>query len=247
MEISKLSQFIRSVIFVIFVDVWGVIIPLIFLVPALIFRSKSIGDRGAKIWAQVIFWILKKLCRLDYQIIGAKNISKDACIYACKHQSMWETIIMHLIINRPVYAYKKELEVIPFYGWFLKVMSGIKVDRRGGAKSLKSVINQAKFYLDKKQSIVIFPQGTRVPVGGDLQKYPYQAGITALYKACNVKVVPVALNSGYFWQKGKIFKRRGVVSIEFLPAIEMGLSKEDFNKELIFAIEHASTKLALKN
>jgi 1-acyl-sn-glycerol-3-phosphate acyltransferase len=187
--------------------------------------------------------MLKKLCGINYKIIGAENISKTPCIYACKHQSMWETVIMHLIINRPVYAYKKELEMIPFYGWFLKVMSGIKVDRKGGAKSLKSVISQTKNYLSKKQSIVIFPQGTRVPVEGSIEKYPYQAGITALYNSCDVKIVPVALNSGLFWPKGQILKKRGTVIIEFLPAIEKGLSKEDFNKKLISAIEEKSRRL----
>jgi 1-acyl-sn-glycerol-3-phosphate acyltransferase len=150
---------------------------------------------------------------------------------------------MHLIIDCPVYAYKKELEIIPFYGWFLKVMSGIKVDRKGGVKSLKSVINQTKNYLNKKQSIVIFPQGTRVPVEGLIEKYPYQAGITALYNSCDVKIVPVALNSGLFWPKGQILKKRGTVIIEFLPAIEKGLSKEGFNKKLISGIEEKSHKL----
>ena len=150
---------------------------------------------------------------------------------------------MHLIIDRPVYAYKKELELIPFYGWFIKFMSGIKVDRKGGAKSLKSVIHQAKKYLIKGQSVVIFPQGTRVPVDGLIEKYPYQSGITALYNSCGVKVVPVALNSGFFWPKGKIMKKSGTITIEFLPAIELGLRKEEFNRKLISDIEDASKKL----
>ena len=159
---------------------------------------------------------------------------------------MWETVVMHLIVDRPVYAYKKELELIPFYGWFVKFMSGIKVDRKGGAKSLKSVINQAKKYLAKGQSVVIFPQGTRVPVAGSVEKYPYQAGITALYNSCDVKIVPVALNSGFFWPKGKIMKKSGTITIEFLPAIERGLRKEEFNRKLISLIEEKSKNLPKK-
>jgi len=166
-------QYFRSLLFVIFINSWGAIIPIIFLLPAFIFRSKKIGDYGAKIWSQFSFYVLKKLCKIDYKIIGQENILKEPCIYACKHQSMWETVVMHLILNRPVYAYKKELEKIPFYGWFLKYMSGIGVDRKGGIKSLKNVIAQAKFYLNIGQSVVIFPQGTRVPVGEGVEKYPY--------------------------------------------------------------------------
>jgi len=236
-------QFLRSLIFSIFVNIWGAIIPIIYLIPAFFSRDKKIADGGAKIWSIGVFWMLKKLCKIDYKIIGIENIPKEPCIFACKHQSMWETVIMHLIINRPVYAYKKELELIPFYGWFIKFMSGIKVDRKGGAKSLKSVINQAKKYLVKGQSVVIFPQGTRVPVDGLIEKYPYQSGITALYNSCGVKVVPVALNSGFFWPKGKIMKKSGTITIEFLPAIELGLRKEEFNRKLISDIEDASKKL----
>ena len=239
-------QFFCSLIFSIFVNAWGAIIPIIYLVPAFLSRDKKIADRGAKIWSIGVFWMLKKLCKIDYKIIGKENISKTPCIYACKHQSMWETVVMHLIIDRPVYAYKKELELIPFYGWFVKFMSGIKVDRKGGAKSLKSVINQAKKYLAKGQSVVIFPQGTRVPVDGSIQKYPYQAGITALYNSCDVKIVPVALNSGFFWPKGKIMKKSGTITIEFLPAIECGLRKEDFNRKLISLIEEKSKNLPKK-
>jgi len=233
-------QFFRSLIFSIFVNAWGAIIPIIFLIPAFISRDEKIADQGARIWSIGVLWMLKKLCKIDYKIIGKKNILKEPCIYACKHQSMWETVVMHLIIDRPVYAYKKELELIPFYGWFIKFMSGIKVDRKGGAKSLKSVIHQAKKYLARGQSVVICPQGTRVPVGGSIDKYPYQAGITALYNSCDVKVIPVALNSGLFWPKGQIFKNRGTIVIEFLPAIEGGLKKEEFNKKLISAIEEKS-------
>jgi 1-acyl-sn-glycerol-3-phosphate acyltransferase len=239
-------QFFRSLAFSIFVNIWGAIIPIIFLIPAFISRDKKIADRGAKIWSIGVFWMLKKLCKIDYKIIGIENILKEPCIYACKHQSMWETVVMHLIINRPVYAYKKELELIPFYGWFIKFMSGIKVDRKGGVRSLKSVINQAKNYLTKGQSVVIFPQGTRVPVRGLIEKYPYQAGITALYNSCDTKVVPVALNSGLYWPKNQILKNRGTIIIEFLPAIDRGLSKEEFNKRLISAIEKKAKNL-LKN
>lgn len=235
-------QFFLSALYSFFINLWGAIIPFIYLLPATLFQSKKIGDHGAKIWSIFSIWMLKKMCKIDYKILGSQNILNEPCIYACKHQSMWETIIMHLIISRPVYAYKKELELIPFYGWFLKVMSGIKVDRQGGAQSLKSVVNQAKDYLKSGQSVVIFPQGTRVPVGADIDKYPYQSGISALYKACNVKIVPVALNSGLYWPKGKV-KNSGTILIEFLPAIEVGLAREEFEQRLIGAIEEASTKL----
>ena len=187
--------------------------------------------------------MLKKIFKIDHQVLGLEKLPKEPCIIACKHQSMWETVVMHLIIDRPVYAYKKELELIPFYGWFVKFMSGIKVDRKGGVRSLKSVINQAKNYLAKGQSVVIFPQGTRVPFGASIEKYPYQAGITALYLACGVPVIPAALNSGKFWPKSGSGKKSGKIILEFLDPIEPGLSKQEFNRRLEREIEERSALL----
>ena len=218
--------------------------PIIYF-PASITKTAKLPDCGAKLWAIVSLWMLKKLCGIDYKIIGREKIPQEPCIIACKHQSMWETIVMHLVLNRPVYAFKKELLKIPFYGWYLRVMSGIIVDRKGGASALKDLIKQTKKYLAGGQSIVLFPQGTRVTVGASADKYPYQAGVTALYLACNVKVVPAALNSGIFWEKNKILKKRGKIILEFLNPIEAGLSKQEFNLRLKEAIEKKSAELAI--
>lgn len=202
------------------------------------------ADHGAKMWALGCVWMLDKICGITYEFRGLENLPKEPCIIACKHQSMWETIVMHLVRRHPAYIYKKELQKIPFYGWYLKVMSGVKLDRKGGASALKSLIKQCKEYLSNGQSIVIFPQGTRVPVGGTVEKYPYQAGIAALYLSCNVKVVPAALNSGVYWPKHKIKKNPGKIILEFLPAIEPGLKKDEFLKKLEEATERRSDELA---
>jgi len=236
-------QLLRSIIFSFSINLWGAIIPILYS-PAFITRNTKFADHGAKMWAIGSLWLLKKLCGIDHEIRGLDKLPKEPCIIACKHQSMWETIVMHLVFHHPVYAYKKELQKIPFYGWYLKVMSGIKVDRKGGASALKDLIKQTKSYLSKGQTIVLFPQGTRVPVGGSIEKYPYQAGVTALYLACGVKVVPAALNSGVYWPKHKAKKNPGKIILEFLDPIEPGLSKQEFNQRLQQATEAKSDELA---
>jgi 1-acyl-sn-glycerol-3-phosphate acyltransferase len=234
---------ISAILFFIFINLWGVIIPIIYFFPAVVFRSKKIADKGAKNWAIVVIWFLKNLCKIDYQVKGIENIANKTCIIACKHQSMWETVIMHLIFHRPVYVFKSELLKIPFYGWFLRSMSGIAIDRKGGASSLKNLVKEAKKYLANNQNLIIFPQGTRVPIGKKTDQYPYQAGIAALYSACNVEVIPAALNSGLFWQKGQKIISSGTITIEFLPAIEANLKKDQFLKNLEEAIELKSIDL----
>jgi 1-acyl-sn-glycerol-3-phosphate acyltransferase len=241
-------RFINSFIFWLFINIWGVLIPIIYF-PAFIFKNPKLADHGAKVWAKVGLWVLKKICKIDHKIVGLENLPKEPFIVACKHQSMWETIVMHLVFNRPVYAFKKELLKIPFYGWFLTAMSGIIVDRKGGASALKVLIKQSKKYLAQNQNIILFPQGTRVPVGESSKKYPYQSGIAALYASCNARVVPVALNSGIFWPKKKITKNPGKIILEFLPAIEEGLSRQEFMSKLEDAVEKRSAELSknLKN
>ena len=233
---------IKSFLFWLLINAWGAIIPIVYS-SVFFTNSSKTADRGALAWSRFSLWMLKKICKIDHQVFGLENLPDAPFIVACKHQSMWETIVMHLVFNRPVYAYKKELTLVPFYGWFLRKMSGIKIDRKGGAKALKGLIKQAKHYVDKKRVIVIFPQGTRVPVGASTKDYPYHSGIAALYLNCNVVVVPAALNSGLFWPKHKARKYAGKITLEFLPPIETGLKKEEFMRRLEEATEAKSNEL----
>lgn len=237
-------QHTRSVLFWLFINAWGAIIPIIYF-PVFITKSRNLADRGALTWSRFAIWTLKKLCKIDYQIKGLEKLPKDgAFIVACKHQSMWDTIIMNLIFTRPAYAFKKELLNVPFYGWFLRSMTGIAIDRSGGATALKDLVKQTNHYLQLGHNVIIFPQGTRVPLNGNLSQYPYQAGVAALYKACNVKVVPAALNSGVFWGRHKTLKKPGKITLEFLDPIEPGLKREEFMNLIEEKIEKRSNELA---
>jgi 1-acyl-sn-glycerol-3-phosphate acyltransferase len=226
---------LKSIIFTILLCLWGAIVPVLYSF-AFITRSSKTADHGAKVWAQFSLWMLKKICGIDHKILGLEKLPKEPCIIACQHQSMWETIVMHLIVKRPVYAYKTELLKIPFYGWYLTIMSGIKVDRKGGASALKSLIKQAKKYLSCGQTVIIFPQGTRTPLNANTKDYPYQSGIAALYLSCGVKVAPATLNSGKFWPR-KGSKLSGTIVLEFLDPIETGLDKKTFMYTLENTIE----------
>ena len=234
---------ITSLLFSILLNLWGMIIPILYL-PVFITKNTKMADHGAKIWSQFSLLMLRKICRIDHRIIGLEKLPKnEAFIVACKHQSAWETIIMHLIFNAPAYSYKKELLKIPFYGWYLKIMTGIAIDRKGGTKALKDLLIQSKACLLENHNIIIFPQGTRVPVKAGTDKYPYMAGIAALYNSCNVKIVPAALNSGIFWDRKKILKKPGTIILEFLDPIEPGLPKKEFMKLLEEKIESRSSEL----
>lgn len=236
---------ITSILFWLVSNILSTLIPIIFFPVFLYKNSEKLANIGAKIWSMLLTKSLKILCQIDYKVIGKENLPKEPFIVACKHQSMWETTIFNLILDAPAYIFKKELLKIPFYGWFVAKMTSISVDREGGGKSLRDLMKQGKKMTDRNKNIIIFPQGTRVPVGAKTDKYPYQPGVFALYSACKVPVVPVALNSGCYWSKSKIMHKKGFITLEFLPPIETGLAKDEFMQRLEQQIEEKSEALSM--
>ena len=136
---------------------------------------------------------------------------------------------------------KKELLMIPVFGWFLARVGMIAIDRSGKASALKKMVADAKAIFAQGRPVVIFPEGTRVAPGA---RMPYQPGIAALYAQLGVPVVPVALNSGLFWGRQAFVKKAGVITIEYLPPIPPGLDRKSFMRELEARIETAAERLA---
>jgi len=233
---------IRSLIFWFVTCIISVCVPIIFF-PVFFTKNTKYADVIATQWVTFIIYLLKVICNIDYKIVGKENLPKESCVIACKHQSMWETLAMVVIFDSPAPIYKKEILMVPFFGWFLGRTSAIKVDRKGAAKALKSIVSQAKKYLKDGRNIIIFPQGTRVPVGEDVSKYKYQSGVAALYLNCKVAVVPTVLDSGLFWNKKNLLLKPGKVTLEFLPPINPGLEKREFMQCLEEKIENGANNL----
>jgi 1-acyl-sn-glycerol-3-phosphate acyltransferase len=150
-------------------------------------------------------------------------------------------MIFAVLIRRPGHVFKRELLWIPVYGWYLWRSGGISIDRTGGAGALKRMIAAARQTIAEGRHIVIFPEGTRVPVG---ERKPYHPGVAALYSQLKVPVVPVALNSGLFWGRRSFLKKPGRIVLEFLEPIPPGLRRREFLEVLEQRIEPASLALA---
>ncbi len=190
-----------------------------------------------KTWGAVILFLAKYIYGITYQVSGIENIKPNAII-ASKHQSIWETIIFLTLLDKPSYILKKSLLSIPFYGWHLKQMNMIAVDRKGGIKSMKKMILDIKEKLSLGHNIVIFPQGTRVPYNSSLQDYPYHFSFLSLYQE-GFDVIPVTLDSGKYWPP-KLFSKKsaGAIQMKIMPVMPKGLNSGDFKKTLIELLEH---------
>lgn len=195
----------------------------------------------ARVWVTMVVWVAGTTSGISYELRGVENRPDEPAIYACKHQSAWETFAFNLIVFDCAYVMKKELLRLPLFGWYLTRMGNISVDRSAGSKALRAMVEQAQAVLARKRNIVIFPQGTRTLTGDTTS--PYLPGVAGLYSKANVPVVPVALNSGMFWPRNKFTKRQGTITVEFLKPIPAGLARKEFILRLKEAIEPATQRL----
>jgi 1-acyl-sn-glycerol-3-phosphate acyltransferase len=153
-------------------------------------------------------------------------------LIAVKHEAMLETLEMVRIANAPVIVMKRELADIPLFGLVTRRYGVIIVERSAGAKALRAMVEEAKRAVACGRSVVIYPEGTRVPAG---DAPPLKSGFTALYRALDLPVVPVALDSGRFWGRG-VVHRPGTITFRVGETIPTGLKREDFERRVHAAI-----------
>ena len=229
---------LRSLIFNISFTAWAMLSAILF--SPLFFLSSQTSLKVGSPWARISLFLARLICGIRYEVRGRQHMSTSPVIYASKHQSAWDTIIFLILLPHPAYVLKRELLRIHLWGWYLWRMKMIAIDRAAGGQGLKDMLKQAKARVAEGRSVVIFPEGTRMPVGAPAHYHP---GILAMYNQLKIPVVPVALNSGCFWGRNAFTKRPGNIVIEFLPPIPPGLPKEEFMTRLQNAIEPATANL----
>lgn len=203
--------------------------------------SEAASLRVMRLWSLLVNSGLRYICNIRIEIRGLENLPADKpALIACKHQSMWDTIIFLSLLPRPVYILKKELGLIPFFGWYTMRTGMVRVDREGHASALKKMIADSRRCIEDGKSLVIFPEGSRAPAGGKLD---YKPGIAALYHQLGVGCVPAALNSGLFWPRRKFLRPPGTIILQFLTPIAPGLNRRDFMTEIETRIESATDRL----
>lgn len=203
--------------------------------------SERAATRVMRFWSQSVNFGLRLICNIRIEIRGLETLpTEHSALIACKHHSMWDTIIFLSLLPKPVYVLKKELGLIPFFGWYTIATGMVRVDRGGHASALKKMIADSKRCIAEGKSLVIFPEGSRAPAGGRLE---YKPGIAAMYHQLGVGCVPAALNSGLFWPRRKFLRPPGKIVLEFLPFIAPGLNRRDFMATLEERIETATCRL----
>ncbi len=209
------------------------------LVPALPFASGAAIRWWARRWEGGILVLLRAICGIRLEVRGRPPT--EPSLLAAKHQSVLETVVFHRLVPDIAIPLKVELTRIPLFGRHLVKSGCIGVERDAGTRAMRQLMNASRARLDEGLSLLIFPEGTRVPPG---ERRPYRPGIAALYLQLGRPVVPVALHTGHVWGKGLFAKHPGTAVIEFLEPIPPGLDRRTFMARLEERIETASARLA---
>jgi 1-acyl-sn-glycerol-3-phosphate acyltransferase len=168
-------------------------------------------------WVDSMLWLLRVLCRLDYRVEGREHLPAGNCIVLLKHSSAWETLAQLRIFPRQTWVLKRELMWAPVLGWVLWLLKPIAIDRRGGSAAVQQVLEQGTARLADGLWVMIFPEGTRMPVG-ETRRYGMSGVLLA--QAAELPLVPVTHNAGFFWQRRGWLKRPGTIRVVIGPPIE---------------------------
>jgi len=211
---------LRSLLFFIWL-VSLTIVYALFCLLVFLFISEANRYRLIQFWAYLIIHGLRIICGVAYEIKGiqhAHEVINQPIIILSKHQSAWETIAFLTVFPKPLcYVFKRELLWIPFFGWVMALLKMIHIDRSAKETAALSVTNQGKQRLREGKWIILFPEGTRTPVGSHK---PYRKGGARLATLTNAIVLPVAHNAGNLWPRNSFLKRPGLITVSIGPSID---------------------------
>jgi 1-acyl-sn-glycerol-3-phosphate acyltransferase len=181
-------------------------------------------------WVDVHHWLCTHILGIRIRVEGA--IPPGSHLIAVKHESMLETLEMVRLSNLPVIVMKQELADIPLFGLMTRRYGVIPVVRSAGAKALRAMLVAGRQAIANGRSVIIYPEGTRVRVG---ESPPLKSGFAALYRALDLPVAPVAVDSGRLWGRGFVH-RSGTVTFRIGETIPAGLNRRDIEARVHAAI-----------
>nr|WP_234982839.1 lysophospholipid acyltransferase family protein [Ectothiorhodosinus mongolicus] len=162
-----------------------------------------------------LFW-LRLCCGIRYRVNGIEHLPNQAAIVMAKHQSTWETLALTQILPPQVWVLKQELLNVPVFGWGMRLLSAIALDRAAGRKAMVELVRQGGERLQRGLWVIVFPEGTRTSPGAPPR---YRMGGAVLAARTGVPIVPIAHNAGLFWPRGSFIKYPGTIEVEIGPLI----------------------------
>ncbi len=158
----------------------------------------------------IIIWWLRVCCDIKVVVEGRENIPEQPFVALSKHQSSWETFFLQRALTPVSTILKKELLLIPFFGWGLAMTRPISINRSNPKEALRTVLRQGKKRLEEGNNVLIYPEGTRMGHG---QVGNYTRSGAALAISAEVPILPIAHNAGSYWPAHRFIKQAGTIHV----------------------------------
>ncbi len=203
-------QTIRSILFyIVFLLVTLMHSSLCLLVTPFISVHKRF--RFVRLLNYFVIWWFGVCCGVRYRVEGLDNLSGvEAGILVSNHQSEWETFYLQTLVSPLCTVLKKELLMIPFFGWALALIKPIAIDRRLRVSALKQIVEQGTRKLQDGFWVLIFPEGTRVQPGRH-KRFSKTAALLAM--ETGRPIIPIAHNAGQCWPGKGFLKHPGTLRV----------------------------------
>ena len=242
----RLQWALRSALFVGWMTVtvvpWGILMLLL-----------SIFVRGTALywptmrWLRMTIWGARVICGVQHRVHGLQHIpsaadAHGAVVLAAKHQSTWETFAFPTIMPHPLaYVFKRELLLIPFFGWAMGRLDMIHIDRSKRNQAWAQVAAQGRKLAAEGIWVIMFPEGTRTPRGS---QGAYKSGAARLAIECGLPIVPIAASSAKCWPRKSFLLRPGVIDVSIGPSIaSAGRQPDELMREVEGWIETEMRRL----
>lgn len=219
------------------------VVPMAFVCLLIAPLPRTLRYRVTMAWPRWQIMAARWILGIRWQVAGADNLPDGPAILLSKHQSAWETLFYPSYMPRELcFVFKRELLWLPFFGWGIALLDMIHINRKRGGDAFEHVVSQGTAKLAQGRWIIMFPEGTRTPVGSQGR---YKTGGARLAIRTGAPVVPIAVNSGECWPRKAFIKQPGMITVSIGPPIQTtGLTPDAVNAAVEQWIEAEMRRLS---
>ena len=201
--------------------------PFLLFAPVLFLNERYVLRLGRwYLWMQL--GLLRLVCGIRYRVEGQEHLPTGPCLIASTHESSWETLFFHVLLDQPVMYAKREVFSYPLVGQIARKAGHIPVNREGSLEAMREGFRAGVEVIERGRKLLIFPGGTR-QAGAPKR---IRAGVGVLYELAQVPAIPVLVHSGACWPAGSLLKFPGTIIVRILPPIAPGLGRRAFLAKL---------------
>ena len=150
---------VRSILFAVLFYLWSLLLCVLFL-PALL-APRAIVAWAFKLWAHGVIVLLGACCAIRVEVRGRQYVPTERALVAAKHQCMFDVFAQFVVLPDSCFVMRKELMLIPFFGWYAWKQRMVVVDREGGSTALRQMVRDGQDRLSEERQLLIFPEGHR--------------------------------------------------------------------------------------